>query len=849
MSQQHQHPSSHRMPSLPGWIGVIFNGLNTLLVVAVLSILVWLATPFLRMVSQPHKPVWPSTMEEVDWHAPDSSKYCLSCHGEVGRATGGLAVLRGHSQNVPLNADQQAAVAKMGTVMGPGNTLICMSCHQLERNPTRPYMLADTLENSQLCQNCHPGHYARGTVHDLRQSAPEEVNRLGMTVSEGGPCSACHLAHSFARELASSDLDPEGYCLPCHAEYQVAGHHARKTMEHPESRCRECHDPHDTTHGEFLADDPERLCVKCHQGYADGSAGGMHPVGNTGVAIPESLRTVASDAHASVLSCAVCHDTHEAAHESLLRLTPETNELCLACHKDKLLEHSHDGVLPLHGQQPHLDEQQRNVVASWGNPVGPEGELLCVSCHGVHNAVPGTQVLSFKPKYGETCSACHPNHEGVVGSPHDLRIDFPELPNAAGLLPVEAGVCSPCHMAHQFPRARVPTPADPGGQCITCHREGECGQEKYTGAPDHPKTTCLDCHDPHQRAYGSFLKSEATQLCAECHPDLQTVNGGPHDIHLASDVWPAEALDIADACLSCHVPHGGERDDLFRFRVPTGLGNHDGVCLSCHHDTAWDADSAVAAIHPRKIDPGQAQVDLALVPTDAHGEKRMGCRTCHDPHGGAEPAHLARVAADEDTSRLCTDCHQQKRLMRYTGHSAESLANAGYVTDSCKPCHAMHAKRDGSWGELLSPRFLEDYRPAQAAQQADFLPCIACHSSSGHAPERQFTPHPEAMTNNIFPPDSPGYMPLFDEDGHVDQNGQVTCRTCHISHGRIDLLERIDQRGELSASEQRALKSQVRPFVSPNICIICHGEMARLLFLEYHHPQRRPKTGLHPRRN
>ena len=845
MPSSHPAHADHR--SLPSWLGMLLSWLNALLVIAVLSAIVWMAVPFGRAMATPHAPKLPHSMEEVDWHAPDSSKYCLACHGRVGRAAGGLTVRRGHSQNVPLTAEQQAAVQEIGTDMGPGNTLICMSCHKLEPGSDRPFMLADTLENSQLCQHCHAGHYAQGSPHDLRLSAPDETNRMGLTVAEGGPCSACHLAHSYARDLAVSPLDPEGYCLPCHSQYHVAEGHARTAkMQHPESRCRECHDPHDTTHGAFLAEDPEKLCVRCHTGFDAGPAGGMHPVGNTGVTIPAALRTDASDAHDSVLSCAVCHDMHEAENEHLLRMSPESNELCLACHEDKLLEHTQDGILPRHGQQPILDVEQQAIVDSWGNQVGPDGELLCISCHGVHNAVPDTHVLSFRPKYDETCSACHPQHEGVVGSPHDLRIDFPDLPNSAGLLPVEAGVCSPCHMAHQFPREHVATEGDPAGQCITCHRDGECGQAKYTGAPDHPKTRCTDCHDPHMRAYGSFLKAEPEHLCASCHTEHQSLNGGPHDIHLHPENWPEEALAAEDACLSCHVPHGGERDDLFRFRTPTGFGNHDGVCLSCHENVAWDADSDVAAIHPRKINPEHAQVDLALVPTDTHGDKRMGCRTCHNPHGGAQPEHLARVTPDEETSRLCTDCHEQKRLMRYTGHSADSLAKAGYVTDSCKPCHAMHAPRDGSWGELLSPRFLVALNP-EASAHPDYLPCIACHSASGNAPQRTFTQHPEVVNNNIFGPENRGYMPLFNHEGRVDPHGQVTCRTCHISHGRLDLLEAAEKRGELSDAEKHALKSQVRPLVSPNLCEICHGDLARELFLNFHEPTRRPRSNLHKR--
>ena len=668
---------------------------------------------------------------------------------------------------------------------------------------------------------------------------PQETNRLGQTAIEGGPCSACHLSHSFAKDLAVSPLDPEGYCLPCHSAYHVAEHHARTTMQHPEARCRECHDPHDATHAEFLAAPPEDICVNCHTGYDDGPAGGMHPVGLTNVDIPPSLQVVESDAHTAMLTCATCHDTHEAPHGTLLRITTASNELCLECHADKLLEHADDGMLPRHGQQPRLDDTQLALVERWGRPVGTGGKLLCVSCHNVHGAVRESQLLAFRPKYGETCGACHPAHEGVVGSPHDMRIDHADLANSAGLLPTEAGVCSPCHMAHQFPRERVATTGDPAGQCISCHRDGDCGQHTYTGLRDHPETSCIDCHDPHVRTFGSFLKAEPARLCAQCHPDHQRLRGGPHDVLTGRGPWPAEATKSQDACLSCHLPHGGTRDDLFRFRVPTGAGNHDGVCLSCHEDAAWQVDSTKAAIHPRTIDPAHAKVDLALVPTDSTGEKRMGCRTCHDPHGGATPTYLARVPIGEDTQRLCVHCHTSKRLTRFTGHSSASLRAAGYEADSCKPCHAMHAKPNDQWGRLLSPRFLMEIRPAATGQLADCLPCVACHATQNNARQRTFEQHPLTVTKNTIAPDEPGYMPLFDQQGLVDPHGQVTCRTCHVSHGRVDLLEQIEQQTSATSHDAEGLKAHLRPFESPNICIGCHGNQARALFLFFHDPSRR----------
>lgn len=820
--------------------------LNSALALVVLGLLIAAALPVFEAAREPQPVRLPSAMVDVDWHDPESSQFCLACHKQVSRAMAGLDVERGHSQNVTLNEQQLTAIAAMGTVAGPNNTLICMSCHELGASGGHGHMLAVTLEDSRMCQRCHPGHYARGTAHDLRISAPDDKNRFGQTAAEGGPCSACHLAHSYAREIQRSPLDPEGYCLPCHSRYHVAEGHARVTMDHPESRCRECHDPHTPTDGAFLAQPIEELCIECHEGYGDGLAGGMHPLGTMEHAVPAEL--VDAGAHLlddpHQLTCIVCHDTHKAEHESLLHMTADANRLCLACHEDKLRSHDEAGILPKHGQQPVMTIEQQAVVADWGNPVGPNGELLCISCHRVHQAKPNTRLLTFTPQYGETCTACHADHAEVFGTVHDLRTNHPNLENEAGLTPIAAGACSACHMAHRFPRERVVTADDPGGQCRTCHQDDACAATMPVHGTPHPETACIECHDPHTRKNVKFLVADPTALCLECHADAASLRGGPHDVQVAPEQWPAEAREHAGQCLPCHVAHGGARSDLFRFATEQDTGNLDEVCLACHADADWGAQSAIAALHPSEISPAHSHVDLALVPTDERGQKRIGCRTCHSPHGPAEPQQLARVAADEAPEELCLACHVEKRLMRYTGHSLERLNEAGVETDSCKPCHAMHAAPDGAWGDVLSPRFLMAECGLPDAQMGDCVPCLSCHRDDGPGRVRRFAQHPLVNTQNVYAPGDPSYLPLFTADGHVDVQGQVTCRTCHLSHGRVDLLRRLEADEVLSPSQQAQANAQVRAYVEPNICMTCHGAEARILFLYFHSPQHREQMGV-----
>ncbi|MGD8453988.1 MAG: cytochrome c3 family protein [Phycisphaerae bacterium] len=840
------HDSTHQPPRSTGgprrWLRQVGAVVHVLAVVAMLACTGYAALAFIQAAAKREPQRLPSTMEDVDWGSPESSAYCLACHKPVGPAMAGLDVEHGHPQNVHLSDAQLQAVADMGTVVGLDQTLICISCHTLSERRAGRYMLADSLSGGSLCERCHPGHYARGTPHDLRASAPAERNRLGETADEGGPCSPCHLAHRYAREFQPCAHDPDGRCTTCHQIDACAEDHARMAMDHPEAHCLECHDPHDMSHGEFLKQPASDLCVTCHEGLADGALVGMHPLGPMDDPVPQALISAGADVPAGSheLTCLVCHSIHAGAYAPLLVLRPDSNELCLTCHDDKRgVEASPESVVPRHGASPILNSEQQEVVRQWETRVGPDNELLCVSCHRVHGSKSKMALLAFQPKYGETCGACHPRHDGVFGTSHDLRTNFPDEPNASGMTPAEYGACSACHLSHRFARPPAPAPGDPSGQCLTCHQADACGEQRMIDGVDHPETVCTDCHDPHERQHANYLAADQVTLCSACHADQARLVGGPHDSAQNIELWPEGSRAPGGACLSCHVPHGGARKDLFRARGAEPVGNHDDVCLVCHPDAGWGANSGIAAIHPHEISPTQDKVKLALVPKDDAGNMRMGCRTCHDPHGGVEPVHLARVALHQPTESLCLHCHEEKEYVKQTGHSADSLSRFGLDVDSCKPCHAMHASRDGLWGQMLSPRFLRDWCKGTEEMRGGRLPCLACHCPDGVAPLPQIVTHPDKEMFNMISPDAPGYLPLFDTAGHIHPAGRVVCRTCHLSHGRLDLLRRVAQRESLSRAEQSAIRTQVRPFVPPNICTECHGEEARMRFLFFHDPARR----------
>ena len=531
--------------------------------------------------------------------------------------------------------------------------------------------------------------------------------------------------------------------------------------------------------------------------------------------------------------CVNCHDPHEPWYEYIQK--ENAADLCLVCHDDLA------GGPP--GQMHPMGQMDRSVPQAWvqvNEPVSADGnELTCLSCHS-------TTTVQFsplsKPESGpdDLCLACHPQQATVFGSLHDIRSEYQHPSDGADVTSRDAGTCRTCHPSHQIARKPVPTASDPNGICTPCHQPRGWAQAKLAPAVSHPETACMDCHNPHESEFGNFLTKSEDELCTECHAEQARLAGGPHDLSHNPNVWPKPEKE--GLCLPCHIPHGNEKKGLLRFTMGEQDFYHDDTCLVCHHDAGWDADSDIAIIHPHQIAPDQDKVELALVPIDDSGNMRMGCRTCHDPHGGNERVHLARgVAPDMPAEELCLHCHVKKRYIKQTGHSTACLQEAGLDADSCKPCHAMHAKRNDSWGLMLSPRFLPQVFENLTDPSSDCAPCQSCHHPDGPAPMRKVAAHPKLVPPNIISPETAGYLPLFDSSGHVNVEGQVTCRTCHLSHGRLDLLQLADENENLSEQKRHAMKLNLRTFVTPNICTHCHGQEGRLRFLMFHDPDFRKK--------
>ena len=427
----------------------------------------------------------------------------------------------------------------------------------------------------------------------------------------------------------------------------------------------------------------------------------------------------------------------------------------------------------------------------------------------------------------------------MLGSTHDLRIDHPDAVNILGVTAEQGGACSACHTAHEFARELKPNETDPTGQCVTCHTpDGLAAGHVLTG-PNHPVVACTSCHDPHVTQFGNYLTEQPWQRCTACHTDYQLVRGGPHDVAGGSPVWPEKSLNQQDMCLACHQPHGTPQSGLFRAGLAPAEYPPDSSCLACHSDVRSNETAPLAFLHTRD---GSSVTDSHAVSMyeTPDGKRRIVCRTCHNPHAGVSAsANLLRIAPLGDSEDLCLNCHPKRINIRTIGHAEGSLREAGWASDSCRPCHVVHGPMASVERNLMWPKSLTQAAGTSESTEVSEVHCRACHRANGPVAPPAIATHPAKEMFNPNPPDMVGYLPLFNDAGEVDPSGHMTCRTCHLTHGRSEPAPIPPGMENLASREMRARQWHVRTFVPNNLCSTCHGFDALRRFMYFHDAARR----------
>ena len=149
-------------------------------------------------------------------------------------------------------------------------------------------------------------------------------------------------------------------CLSCHDQFKEKLKNQFIHTPVKSGECTECHNPHTASHGKLLAEDPNKICNKCHEGIAPKNSKSSHKVVMDG-------------------NCVKCHDPHASKNKFVL-LKPG-NDLCFDCHKNI-------GETVAKAKFKH-------------NPV----EKGCINCHDPHSSTKAKYLL--KNDMVTLCASCH----------------------------------------------------------------------------------------------------------------------------------------------------------------------------------------------------------------------------------------------------------------------------------------------------------------------------------------------------------------------------------------------------------------------------------------------------------
>jgi len=420
------------------------------------------------------------------------SVLCEACHSDRPQLSDRRPDRASHFVNKKAKTARPPETFPSDTPPGLGRNgeLICMTCHKPHQAAEPAALLITNNRNSGLCISCHKiQSIVRGSSHDLGLSAPNLKNITGQTVSDTGPCAACHSAHAGKGPLLWS----------------------RPGTPTANSPCLDCHSENGPVKDGMPLGHSHQTGIKL-----------TAEMGNT------DLPLYGNDIRKSTegtIACRTCHNVHdplpllrqkdkkEIRRGNFLRLSnAASTELCVDCHvsKKQIIDTGHD----LTHTNPGADTTRSRSLRQAG---------VCFFCHTAHHAK--TESFIWSAPLGSSL----PNEWNTPVKNRDhLTVRF----------------CTGCHRDNENASDTVPArglhPDRFSVPAQIIHRTAQASKDQPLPlfTPDGKKSAsgnivCSTCHDAHQwqpldrapdrnrdegNIFSSFLRPEtASILCAGCH--------------------------------------------------------------------------------------------------------------------------------------------------------------------------------------------------------------------------------------------------------------------------------------------------------------------------------------------
>ncbi|GBE05439.1 doubled CXXCH motif [bacterium BMS3Abin10] len=460
---------------------------------------------------------------------------------------------------------------------------------------------------------------------------------------------------------------------------------------------------------------------------------------------------------------------------------PDSAKECAICHYRWI------DTFYIHGKGSDLVPYQSETVAAKsekvkipedlikkGAKLGWNGEIICQTCHKVHNNKIEKQLLLIKKDEKSTlCLTCHTDKQYLADTKHNLIHLAPKEKNLEGKTVAQTGICSACHLPHKAAR-KLPEEEDfTTGLCLSCHSKGNIARDSIPQQYSHPLNvrpyeekgdlilttmsvgkeeltlplfnkygvhdkdgyiTCTTCHDPHRwRADStegeiredvkgdkstSFLRKASPDICRECHNDKFYIANSKHDL---SKVAPEEknilkqTPEESGLCETCHLVHGGQKDYLWARKITTKNDNiAANLCISCHNEKGMAKEKVIKDYsHPVNISALEKDFTTTLPLFDKNGKlSKTGYVTCPTCH---DPHRWDPVKADlEDHSKI--EGNARNSFLRLENWPSPKL---------CANCHPDKMYVEKTDHDLLVTA--PDSKNAMGQTPAESGACGVCH--------------------------------------------------------------------------------------------------------------------------
>lgn len=333
-------------------------------------------------------------------------------------------------------------------------------------------------------------------------------------------------------------------------------------------------------------------------------------------------------------------------------------------------------------------------------------------------AKPVPTIKPHDPFPGKECSDCH---RRVASSGVNCLLAKDDLCEFCHSVPAEGGP------------AKLVEASEP--LCFRCHEK-----DQFKGSFVHgpfAAGACVTCHDPHGGEVPGMLRMTGSQMCLQCHQDMN-----PGFTYARFRHRP-----VVTGCTNCHSPHMSEQRYMLTSAVP-------GLCGNCHENIARDLQTAAVKHSPVT--------------------EEAACMNCHDPHAAQESGLLLADGLD-----ICLKCHdkpvEDKDKKQEFADMKKLLAANPYPHGPiqnryCSACHNAHGS---PYFQLLTNKYPQGFYSPFFVSNYEL--CFRCHDAKLATEERttSATQFRDGDRNLHFV--------------HVNKTSHGrTCHSCHTVHASVN---------------------------------------------------------------